>query len=329
MRRLFLSVDMPRFCILFVVLWCVCMTLYSRPALAQTASFRVVPLGVKGGSDESDLSAYLLSCPGSNVYLSLDAGTLYAGIRKATDNHVFAAGDSVLKKRVKGYFISHAHLDHVAGLVLNSPDDERKMIYGLPEVIANFRDSYFTWKSWANFGSEGDAPVLAKYQYVYLEDGKELGIANTPFAVTPLVLSHSEPYHSTAFLVRHERDRILYFGDTGSDRVEKTDRLKRVWTAIAPLIDSGQLKAIFIEVSFPDEQPESQLFGHLTPKLLMAELAQLSHLTGANKLADFPVVITHRKPSGDHESRIVRQLKKQNVLGVRLIYPRQGKLMTF
>ena len=29
----------------------------------------------------------------------------------------------VLTTRIKGYLISHAHLDHVAGLIIASPDD--------------------------------------------------------------------------------------------------------------------------------------------------------------------------------------------------------------
>ncbi len=35
--------------------------------------FKVIPLGVKGGSDESNLSAYALAVYGTNAYVCLDA----------------------------------------------------------------------------------------------------------------------------------------------------------------------------------------------------------------------------------------------------------------
>jgi cAMP phosphodiesterase len=35
-----------------------------------------------------------------------------------------------------------------------------------------------------------------------------------------------------------------------------------------------------IEVSFPNEQPDKSLFGHLTPRLLMNEMTTLSKLGG-------------------------------------------------
>ena len=55
---------------------------------------------------------------------------------------------------------------------------------------------------------------------------------------------------------------------------------------IAPLIKSKQLKAIFIETSFPDEQPDKTLFGHLTPHWLMKEMHDLAGITGENALKD-------------------------------------------
>ncbi len=39
--------------------------------------FKVIPLGVKGGLDESNLSAYLVAASDSNQFICLDAGTIY------------------------------------------------------------------------------------------------------------------------------------------------------------------------------------------------------------------------------------------------------------
>ena len=103
---------------------------------AQQPAFRVVPLGVLGGLDESNLSAYMVAPYQSNNYVCLDAGTLHAGIAKAVTGHVFnIPAEDVLKRYIKGYLISHPHLDHLAGLVINSPADTAKNIYALQSCI--------------------------------------------------------------------------------------------------------------------------------------------------------------------------------------------------
>ncbi|HNU43355.1 MAG TPA: 3',5'-cyclic-nucleotide phosphodiesterase, partial [Cyclobacteriaceae bacterium] len=265
-------------------------------AYAQPA-FQVVPLGVKGGVDESNLSAYALAASGTQDYVCLDAGTLHTGIRAAIKKKVWK-GDATafLRKHVKGYLISHPHYDHANGLITNSPDDSAKYIYGIESCLSVLKEKHFSWKSWANFGNEGEAPTLNKYTYQTLVPGKEVPLHNTPLFVTPFVLSHVSPTESTAFLVRSGDSYLLYLGDTGCDRLEKSDKLMQLWTAIAPLIQTKKLKAVFIEVSFANEQPDNSLFGHLTPNLLREELSVLEKLTGAGQLKNLNVVITHMKP---------------------------------
>src|ERR1700761_3501681 len=90
------------------------LTLLTFIASAQK-SFKVVPLGVLGGIDESNLSAYMAAPVGSANYICLDAGTLHYGIEQAVKNKVFAVpAEQVLKKYIKAYFISHSHLDHIS-----------------------------------------------------------------------------------------------------------------------------------------------------------------------------------------------------------------------
>ena len=317
--------------LLLAVLFVAC----TSTARAQHPAFTVIPLGVRGGLDESNLSSYLVAATGSNDYICLDAGTLYAGIRKAVDNGVLPPPvSSVLRSSIKDYFISHPHLDHVAGLIINSPDDSAKNIYGLPSCLKVLQEKYFSWQSWANFGDEGEKPQLKKYHYVTLEPGHEIIADRTTLGVQAFSLSHGNPYESTAFLVRNGDDYLLYFGDTGADSVEHTDKLHQIWTAITPLIKSGHLKALFIEVSFPDEQPVRSLFGHLTPALLFGELNNLATLAGNKAIKGLPVVITHRKPGGDQEERIRQELGAwqallANTLQIRLIFPEQGRRLDF
>ena len=327
---------------------CLLPLLISASALRAQPAFTVIPLGVRGGLDESNLSAYLVAARGSNDYICLDAGTLYAGIQKAVANGLFAEPPgAVLRSRIKGYFISHPHLDHVAGLIINSPDDSAKNIYGLSSCLGTIQEKYFSWKSWANFGDEGEKPQLRKYHYVTMEPGREIPAENTPLFVQAFPLSHGKPFESTAFLVRSgsidgagpgknaaagpagNPPCLLYLGDTGADSVEGSDRMHALFTAVTPAIKTGALKAIFIEVSFPNEQPVRSLFGHLTPSLLQQEMQVLAGLAGEDALRNLSIVITHRKPVGNQEEAIRRQLQADNPLHLKLVFPEQGRRLEF
>ncbi|MBD3750101.1 MAG: 3',5'-cyclic-nucleotide phosphodiesterase [Sphingobacteriales bacterium] len=293
-------------------------------------SFKVVPLGVLGGSHEDNLSAYMVAPIGQNQYVCLDVGTLYAGIQKAIDFHTFQ-GDAlqILRDSIKGYLISHGHLDHLSGLILNSPDDTAKPIYAMPYVLDVFKKHYFSWDTWANFADEGEKPALSKYHYVAFTEGKEIPLANTKMWVKAFPLSHGKPYQSTAFLFHSNQGYLLYLGDTGADRIEQSQKLDSLWKSVAPLIKTHQLKAMMIEVSFPNAQPEKQLFGHLTPNLLMEEMKQLSKYVGADAMKNLNVVITHMKPSGNHLQEMKDELINSNILDLNLIFPKQGEALVF
>ncbi|MEO7976685.1 3',5'-cyclic-nucleotide phosphodiesterase [Flavobacterium sp.] len=307
----------------------VCFFLISIHTFAQkkqNSTFQVVPLGVKGGIDEKNLSAYLLGPVNTKDFVCLDAGTINSGIEKAIENKVFKVSASeVLRKYIKGYLISHAHLDHVSGLIINSPADSSKTIYATKRCMEMMENHYFNDQTWANFGDEGPGFHIKRYHFQTLNIGEETPITNTAMTVKSFSLSHVNPYESTAFLIKNGNDYALYLGDTGPDTVEKSSNLKDLWTAIAPLIQSKQLKGIFIEVSFPNEQPDQFLFGHLTPNYLMKELHVLEELSGKGSLDNFKIIITHLKPPVKSIKIIKEQLKNQNDLGLKLIFPEQGK----
>jgi len=294
----------------------------------STNGFKVIPLGVKGGLDESNLSAYLVAANGSDQYICLDAGTIYKGLELASANKLFKSVNlsSIQQQQIHGYFISHAHLDHTAGLIMNSPNDNAKNLYGLASVLDVFKKNYFTWSAWANFGSEGEAPILKKYSYQTLTPKVEIAINNTGLFVTPFVLSHVKPYESTAFLVRNQNSYLLYLGDTGADKVEQSEQLAALWKAVAPLVMNNQLKAIFIEASFDNSVPERALFGHLTPNLLMEEMSKLNQLS-KGQLKNTPLYVTHIKPCDGCEVKIKSEIQATNQIGLKISYPLQASLI--
>ncbi|SEA50317.1 3',5'-cyclic-nucleotide phosphodiesterase [Arachidicoccus rhizosphaerae] len=292
--------------------------------------FTILPLGVYGGGDEGNLSCYLIAPFKDTAFIALDGGTINDGLRAARRHHFFKMDPADFQKnRIKGYLISHPHLDHVAGLIINAPEDSKKPIYGLPFTIQTLKTKYFTWTSWANFANEGEQPALNKYHYVRLQPGRSTPLENTKLEVTAYPLSHAVPGKSTAFLIKNGVNYFLYLGDTGDDAIEQSTKMQDLWQAVAPILKAGQLKGISIECSFPDQQPDAHLFGHLKPVLLMRNLATLDSLAGGNNshhpIKDLPVIIAHIKPVGSNEQVIHKELHQQNALGVTLIFPKRGR----
>ena len=293
-----------------------------------SSGFKVIPLGVKGGLDESNLSAYLVAASGNDQFICLDAGTIYKGLELAAQKKLFKTSNpsAIQQNNIHSYFISHAHLDHTAGLIMNSPNDKAKNLYGLASVLDVFKKNYFTWSAWANFGTEGEAPILNKYKYQTLIPTKEIAIDNIGLFVTPFVLSHVKPYESTAFLVRNQDAYLLYLGDTGADKIEQSNQLAALWKAVAPLVMNNQLKAIFIEVSFDNSVSEKALFGHLTPNLLMEEMVKLNQLANG-QLKNTQLYVTHIKPCDDCETKIKAEIQAVNQIGLKISYPTQATLI--
>jgi cAMP phosphodiesterase len=304
--------------------------LFSNILHSQQTAFDLIPLGVYGGSDESNLSAYLVGQKDQSQYLCLDAGTLRYGAQKAIEKGTLKTNtETIIKEYIKGYFISHGHLDHVAGLLINSPEDSKKNIYALPFVIDILKKYYFTEGPWINFANEGTIPALGKYIYTYLKPNVEIPVENTNLMMTPFELSHTSTHQSTAALLRHNDSYLLYLGDTGADRVENSNNLENLWKFCAPLIKNKKLKAILIEVSFPNERAEKSLYGHLTPKLLQEELGVLEQLIDKKALQGLNVVITHIKPNTNAIDQIKKELKQYNPYKVNYIFPVQGTKLQF
>lgn len=297
------------------------------------ARFTVVVLGARGGLVTDDLSAYLVAERGAGDFVCLDAGTLYTGLQRARERGAFAdlgapGVSALLRDHVRAYLISHPHLDHLAGLILASPDDSAKPIAGLASTLAPLRDHLFNHAIWANFTDAGPDPRLGKYHLLELPPETAVPLPNTRLSVEAWPLSHAGR-DSTAFLV-HEPGggALLYLGDTGPDAVERQGRLARLWQRVAPLVRAGQLRAIFIEVSYPDPRPDALLFGHLTPARLGVEVGHLAAAvdpSGPAPLRGLTIAVTHIKPGDpDPRPRIHAQLAALDLAGARLLVPSQG-----
>ncbi len=281
-----------------------------------------------------DLSAYLVAPAGSDDFVCLDAGSVFTGLERAVALGSLGPGaraDTILREHIRGYLISHPHLDHLVGLLLAAPDDSPgklgKFIGGSETTLAAIREHLFNGTVWANFFADiGPAPQLGVYRPLQLEPGQLTPLPGTDLSVETWPLNH--PGGSSAFLLTTAAgDALLYLGDTGPDPNAGDGHLTRLWARIAPLIRAGRLRAIFIEVSYPDPRPDERLFGHLTPSRLHAELARLAAAVEPQglPLRGLVVAITHIKPAPDATRQIRQQLAALPDLGVRLIFPAQGR----
>lgn len=310
-------------------------TAYSAPV------FEIVPLGVYGGLKDGNLSAYLLKTIQSENYTALDGGTLVHGLDAAVGQQSVHNKniEDLLQKYIPAYLISHAHLDHLLGLVMAQPElREQQTIMAREETMQALQKNIFNWSVWGNFGDAGEIPHLNFQHYQTLPLQQWVAIPNTDLHVKTFPLSHGG-MASSAFLIRNKTEYILYFGDTGADSIEKSINLQSVWNEIAPLIRSKQLHAILLECSFLNSQPNDKLFGHLKPNLFMSELRQLAAIVNPldlqKPLRGLPVVVTHIKPrlidfsnsAEDTRKQIINELSRENDIGVELIKPEQGKML--
>ncbi len=306
-------------------------------------AFNLITLGSKGGIQDGNLTAFLIKEKNASHYLALDAGTLVNGLIVANQKNAFhwlkVPDDSeltvegyVLQEHIKGYFISHPHLDHIAGMIISSPDDTKKPIYGLKQTNEAIAANYFNWSAWPNFGNKGAGFKIGQYEYQDLSPYQWHKIAQTQLEIMLMPLSHSGTLSSAALIKNSNNDVFAYFGDTGPDKVEKTDLLHKAWQQLAPFINDKKLKGMIIEVSYLNERPDDKLFGHLTPNWLIQELSQLESLTGKSALNALPVIISHIKYSlkkADPSIQIKEELNAANTLGVNFIYPEQGDSFSF
>jgi cAMP phosphodiesterase len=107
---------------------------------------------------------------------------------------------------------------------------------------------------------------------------------------TPTFYSGQQEYvhtvvDSTAFFIRADATgkEILIFGDVEPDSLSVCPRTHIVWAEAAPKISHHLLTGIFIECSYNDSQKDAVLFGHLSPRHLIAELQALAEMVAEKK----------------------------------------------
>lgn len=288
--------------------------------------FALLALGTTGGPFENNLTGYLLGPASRSHFIALDAGCLLTGLEKCFEKHPELVDPNVhsikefLQKKIRSYFISHPHLDHILGLVIASQVDSKKPIYGLTYTLEVLQKHIFNEFVWPDCISDKNT---ALYQLKSLEPKKATLLPEVEMEGTIYLLHHNIPHPSSACFFEYKGKCFLYFGDTFSDKYVKEKRLTAIWQKAATLIREGKLLAILLECSYPIKVQNAHIFGHLNVVALLDELLELkkiADLTGLN------VIISHRKQplDGSQDFFTIEKELKRSSLPVTWIFPKQG-----
>ena len=193
-------------------------------------------------------------------------------------------------RRIRHVFLTHAHLDHVAGLpmlvdaIFADNLDLPLTVYARAETIAALRAHIFNWVIWPDF-TELPSAERAVLRYHECNPGDTLTVGHRDFHAVEV--SHTVP--AMGYTVQNSGGVFAVSGDTRTNRT--------LWPVLNACDD---LRALVIEVSFPDEMKElAEVAGHYCPQTLKADLAKLEHAP--------EIWITGMKPG--EEDTIYRQVR--------------------
>lgn len=234
---------------------------------------RIRTLGCSGGIGAGSRTSAMLI----DTDVLIDAGT---GI-----------GDLGLEdlQGIRHVFLTHAHLDHIAGLPMlidaNFEDDFEVpvTVYAREETLAALKAHLFNDVIWPDFAKIPTADN-AMLRYQVCNPGDTVTIGHRDFHAVDV--SHSVP--SLGYTVQNSGGVFAVSGDTKTNET--------LWPA---LNDCDDLKVLVIEVSFPNEQEAlATTSGHYCPQTMCKDLKRLKH--------NPEIWLTGMKPG--EEERILKQV---------------------
>jgi ribonuclease BN (tRNA processing enzyme) len=228
---------------------------------------RIKVLGCSGGVGPGLRTTSLLV----NDHVLIDAGT---GVCDLSLEQM---------SRITDVFLTHSHLDHIAGLAFMADNlfdliDHPLQVHATAATIKAVHDHLFNWILWPDFSElpNKEKPLMTWHEVTL---GK-------PMKVNGHVLSAFEVLHTVpgiGYSLEAPEGTFAFSGDTYA--------CETLWTALNGL---KRLDKLMIEVAFTNDDDElARLSRHFTPKLLGEELKKLRHKP--------KLFLTHHKPGCEEE----------------------------
>lgn len=223
---------------------------------------RIKVLGCSGGVGPGLRTTSLLV----NDELLIDAGTGVCDLSLAQ------------MRRIGDVFLTHSHLDHVAGLAFMADNlfdliDRPLKVHATVETLGTLREHLFNWKLWPDFSKLPDEqhPLMTWHPVRVGHSDRVNGHTLTAFTV-----EHTVP--CVGYALESKEGTFVFTGDTYAH--------DGLWDALNKL---SRLDKLMIEIAFTDEDEElAHVSRHFTPKVLGAELKKLRHKP--------KLYLTHHKP---------------------------------
>lgn len=172
------------------------------------------------------------------------------------------------RRNIRDIVLTHAHLDHIAGLPLFIDDQfseltEAIRIHATQEVIDILERDVFNWSVYPRFSelTNDNGKVV---EYHPFEQGSVFSIGDLRFE--SLAVNHRVP--CSGFIVSDDSAVIAITGDTAD--------MDDFWSTVT----SRRPNALLVECAFPNELSElAEMSCHLTPAGLARELRKLENRT--------------------------------------------------
>ncbi len=190
---------------------------------------------------------------------------------------------------IRHVFLTHAHLDHVAGLpmladrVFAEDFAEPLTVYAREETLRAVQDHLFNGIIWPDF-SRLPSPENPMLRFRVCSPGDTVTIRHRDFYAVDVM--HTVP--TLGYTVQNSGGAFAVSGDTKTNET--------LWPVLNACDD---LRVLVIEVSFPDEMEDlAAQAGHYCPSTLTRDLERLQHSP--------EIWLTGMKPG--EEERILEQV---------------------